>query len=193
MKIKYIILLAFVACAFLACKEKASPTADIPEHEKLYGEYRITRMTSVQAVDLDNDQSSSRNLMKEIKNYFDGSTPDLRIGPSFTGTDPYCFFMIPKTYLPWQYPVYSSDWEFQFSHNGYASAFRLVDEVLELDQKTLYESNTILDEEVKKTIFLESMELLENGLLRLQIRKEFFDCQILDWVYLDIVIEYEKW
>jgi hypothetical protein len=189
--VKFLAFICIFLCACSLDKEQSIET-------RISGYYRITSIESSIKLDLNNDGIKTEDLYAEIgglhiapdnqKGYyydfnFAGNYMEVRPLEGATNDGQLIAINFPEQWIGELTPS-------QFFLHEYSHAF--IHYSYELDSKShdieLINNNPQFDENGS----LQNLELLADGSLKLELKKDFFDFVDLKWIEADVVVLYEK-
>ena len=160
-------------------------------NNKYTGHYKIVSFTSNIAVDLNNDNITSFELINEIDS-FDYSDLEIRPHTDQTNETKLISFFFPKTELTFQYPSEPNGYV-QFIPFGFGTTYEFENNTFVLTNNNYIEQAYIDNVESNKIVSLNSnLNIIDDTHLKLLLSKEFYDFNNYNWIMLNIEVFYER-
>lgn len=166
------------------------------EFRQYTGDYKITSFKSDLAVDLNNNNVTSNELISEIVPSNDLFTfRDLRISPNGNESNEkkLVSFAFPKTFITFKSPCCPEGRIRGFHGYGFLTTYEFENNTFILEDKSYIEYSYIDNMESNRTVHINgNLSIIDINNLKLTISKEFYDFNSNDWVMLNIEVKYEK-
>lgn len=159
------------------------------------GSYKIISYKSDVAVDLNNDKTTSNNLINEINDYNFNSHYALQVAPTKYTTnnqEKIVSLFLPKTEISFKNSLGTKPYV-QFAQYGYLTSYKFENNKIYLKENKYVEKAYIDNIESNKNITLSNtIEIIDSIHLKASVQKEYYDFSTNSWKMLNIEIIYEK-
>lgn len=182
-------LLTLSTIIFFSCDNSND---DLNNEFELYtGNYKIISFKSNIAVDLNNDNSTSKELINEIDS-FDFNDLEIRPNEYQTNSAKLISFSFPKTWMTFEYPS-APEGSVEFVGYGFLTTYEYVNSSFSLKNNNYIEKSFIDNVESHKKVNINSViNVIDENHLKTSIYKEYYDFNSSNWIMLDIEVVYEK-
>jgi len=182
--------LLILVLIFTSCRSD-DPSSEDQLLAKYTGHYKITSFKSDVAVDLNDDQVSSQELLNEI-NGFDFQDLEIRPHQDTDNSTKFISLFLPATELTFQFPGHPQGFP-RFLRYGFGTKYTFEGGKIKLEENTYIEKSRIDDEEHNRVVTLsEDIIFIDANHLRTSVTKEYYDFKEKCWKLLNIEIIFEK-
>ena len=182
--------LLILVCILASCKGR-EPVRESELLAQYAGHYKITSFKSDIAVDLNDDQVSSHELVNEIDG-FDFEDLEIRPHPDTDNSTKFISLFLPKTDLTFQFPNHPQGYP-RFVKYGFGTRYTLEAGKIKLEENTYIEKSRVDNEENNRTVTMgEYISLIDAYHLKASVAKEYYDFKDKRWKLLNIEILFEK-